>query len=198
FVYDQAGALRFTIGTKGSDPGQLKQPRAMAFDGNGRLYVVDAFNERVSVFTKTGRFLFAFGSRGTTRGRFAGTDLRGLSIDRAHGRVYVVDGTSGYIDKFGLNGTFLTRFGGPGGRRGVTVCCSTPLGKFQDGGRESTIDGKGHLWVADMPAFRAQVFSSKGTALFQVGTPNVFPSVGGFNYPEGVAVDSDGNLIVSD
>src|SRR5205814_353165 len=84
------------------------------------------------------------------------------------GWVYAVDGNSNYINKYELDGNPLIRFGGTGGRVGVTVCCSTPLGKFQDGGRESTVDGSGNLWVADMPAFRAQVFGPEGTPLFQV------------------------------
>jgi tripartite motif-containing protein 71 len=198
YVYDSGLNFRFTIGTKGSNPGQLKQPRAMAFDSSGRLYVVDAFNFRISVFTANGQFLFLFGSKGTGVGQFAGSDIRGMSLDRTNGWVYAVDGNSNYINKYDLSGNPISRFGGTGGRTGVTMCCSTPLGKFQDGGRESTIDGNGNLWVSDMPAFRAQVFSPTGTPLFQVPGTNQFPSPGGFNYPEGVAVDSNGNVIVSD
>ena len=198
YVYDSGLNFKFTIGTKGSNPGQLKQPRAMAFDAAGRLYVVDAFNYRISVFTAAGGFLFTFGSKGTAVGQFAGSDIRGMSLDRQNGWVYAVDGNSNYINKYALDGTPISRFGGTGGRTGVTVCCSTPLGKFTDGGRESALDGNGNLWVADMPSFRAQVFSPSGTPLFQVPGTNQFPAPGGFNYPEGVAVDSNGNVVVSD
>jgi sugar lactone lactonase YvrE len=198
FVYDAGLNFRFTIATKGSANGQLRQPRAMAFDDQGRLFVVDAFNFRVSVFSETGTFLYKFGSQGTNPGQFQGSDIRGLSLDRANGWVYVVDGNSGYINKYALDGTYLTRFGGIGGRQGVTVCCQTPLGKFHDGGRESALDGNGNLWVGDMPSFRAQVFTPTGASAFQVPSPDVFPNPGGFNYPQGVAVDKDGNVIVSD
>jgi tripartite motif-containing protein 71 len=198
FVYDSAGNFKFTIGTKGSNPGQLKQPRAMAFDGSGRLYVVDAFNSRVSVFTSAGQFLFSFGSKGTAANQFTGTDLRGMSLDRTNGWVYVVDGNSNYIKKFDLSGNFLLNFGGTGGRVNTKVCCTAPVGKFQDGGRESALDGNGNLWVGDMPAFRAEVFNSAGTPLFQVPTTPLFPAPGGFNYPEGVGVDTNGNVLVSD
>jgi tripartite motif-containing protein 71 len=197
FVYDNTGNFRFTIGTKGTGPGQLKQPRAMAFDGSGRLYVADAYNVRVTVFTASGQFLFSFGSQGTAPQQFTGSDLRGLSLDRAHGWVYVVDGTSNFVKKFDLSGNFLINFAGTGGRD-ARVCCSTPVGKFQDGGRESALDGNGNLWVADMPAFRAQVFNSSGTPLFQVPTTPQLPAPGGFNDPQGVAVDSGGNVLVSD
>ncbi|MDP9298509.1 MAG: NHL repeat-containing protein [Actinomycetota bacterium] len=197
FVYDNAGNFRSTIGTKGAGPGQLRQPRAMAFDASGRLYVVDAFNVRVSVFTASGRFLFEFGSLGAAQKQFAGSDLRGLSLDRTHGWVYVVDGTSNYIKKFDLSGNFLMNFGGTGGRA-TKACCAAPVGTFQDGGRESTLDGNGNLWVSDMPAFRAEVFDSSGTPLFQVPATPQFPAPGGYNDPQGVAVDSHGNVLVSD
>jgi len=198
FVYDAGLNFRFTIATKGGANGQLRQPRAMVFDDQGRLFVVDAFNFRISVFSETGQFLYKFGSKGTQPQQFAGSDIRGLSIDRDNGWLYAVDGNSNLIKKFALDGTFLMNFGGTGGRTGVVQCCSTPLGKFTDGGRESTVDGNGNLWVMDMPSFRAQVFSPSGTPLFAATGPDAFPKPGGFNYPQGVALDKDGNVIVSD
>ena len=187
FVYDANLNFRFTIATKGGQNGQLRQPRAMGFDNQGRLFVADAFNYRVSVFSSAGQFLYKFGSQGTNVGQFAGSDLRGLSVDRANGWVYVVDGNSNYINKYALDGTVLGRFGGTGGRQ-ATVCCSTPLGTFTDGGRESAIDGNGNLWVMDMPSFRAQVFAPNGTPLFAATGPDAYPKPGGFNLPAGRGV----------
>jgi tripartite motif-containing protein 71 len=197
FVYSGSGNLLFTFGSKGSAPGQLKQPRAMAFDGSGRLYVVDAYNSRISVFTANGQFLFTFGSAGSAPSQFSGTNLRGLSIDRAHGWIYVVDDSADLVKKFDLSGNWLLNMGGTGGQT-ATSCCSTPVGKFSDGGREDTVDGNGNIWVGDMANFRAQVFNSAGTPLFAVPDPPQPPAPGGFNNPQGVAVDSNGNVIVSD
>src|SRR5581483_11860824 len=89
--------------------------------------------------------------------------------------------------------------GGAGGRT-QTTCCSTPLGKFSDGGREDAVDGNGNLWIGDMPNFRVQVFDPNGNFLFARPDPANpgLPPNGGFNFPEGVAVDSAGNIIVSD
>ena len=200
FVYDAGLNFRFTIATKGGGPTASSGSRApWRSTAQGRLFVVDAFNFRISVFSETGQFLYKFGSKGTQPQQFAGSDIRGLSLDRANGlEFYAVDGNSNLIKKFELDGDFLLNFGGTGGRVGVVQCCSTPLGKFSDGGRESALDGNGNLWVMDMPNFRAQVFSPSGAPLFQVPGTNAFPNPGGFNYPQGVALDKDNNVIVSD
>jgi DNA-binding beta-propeller fold protein YncE len=192
FVYSRAGGFLFSFGSKGGAPGQLRQPRAMAFDASGRLFVVDAYNSRISVFTAGGSFLFTFGS-----GQFSGSNIRGLSIDRAHGWIYVVDMGADLVKKFDLSGQLLLSMGGSGGQN-ATQCCSTPVGKFSDGGREDTVDGNGNVWVGDMANFRAQVFSPSGTPLFAVPDPPEPPAPGGYNNPQGVAVDSAGNVIVSD
>jgi len=192
FVYSPTGAPLFSFGSKGGAPGQLKQPRAMAFDGSGRLFVVDAYNSRISVFTAGGSFLFTFGS-----GQFSGSNIRGLSIDRAHGWIYIVDMGADLVRKFDLAGHLLLNMGGTGGQN-ATQCCSTPVGKFSDGGREDTVDGNGNVWVGDMANFRAQVFGPSGTPLFAVPDPSQPPAPGGYNNPQGVAVDTNGNVIVSD
>jgi DNA-binding beta-propeller fold protein YncE len=77
-------------------------------------------------------------------------------------------------------------------------------GQFSDGGREVTVDQYHHVWVGDMPGFRAQVFDGTLTGttglgdLFQVPSTYTPPSVMGFNGPRGVAVDANGNTFVTD
>jgi DNA-binding beta-propeller fold protein YncE len=199
FVYGASGNFKFSFGSKGSAPGQFTQPRALAFDTSSppRLYVLDAYNYRVEVFTAAGGYLFSFGSFGTNPGQFAGSNTRGLAVDTVNKWIYIVDITDNMVHKFDLNGNWLLDMAGTGGHS-QTTCCSTPLGKFSDGGREATVDGNGNLWVGDMSNFRAQVFSPSGQALFAVPNPAQNPAIGGFNYPEGVAVDQSGNVIVSD
>jgi len=197
YVYSPGGGLQFSFGTEGAGQGQLRQPRAMAFDGQNRLFVVDAYNSRISVFTAEGRFLYTFGSAGGQPSQFRGTNLRGLSIDRANGWVYVVDMNADMVKKFTLSGQWLLNMGGSAAQN-ATQCCSTPVGKFSDGGREMTVAGDGKIWVGDMANFRAQVFNPSGTPAFAVPNPAQPPAPGGFNGPQGVAVDRNGNVIVSD
>ncbi len=183
------GQELFQFGSMGTGTGQFRQPRGMDIDGQGRLYVADNYNGRVQVFTATGAFVRQFGSRGSAPGQFGNNpDLRGVAIDDANGWVYVVDASTGYVNKYNLSGTFLQRFGGFG--KGP--------GKFPGGGRDVTVAGNGNVWVGDMPAFRAQVFSPSGQFLFQVPGVDAGPPEGGFNQPRGVSVDTAGNIYVTD
>ncbi len=198
FVFNSSGTFQFGFGSAGSGPGQFNQPRGMAFDQSSpqRLYVADANNKRVQVFNTSGTFLFTFGSGGKNVYNFKG-NLRGLAIDPTRNAVYVVDINSDYVYKFDLAGHWLMNIGGPGGLD-QTTCCSTPDGKFSDGGREAAVDGNGMLWVGDMPNFRVQVFDPSGQFQFSEPSPPRYPAAGAFNAPRAVEVDSGGNVIVVD
>ena len=51
-------------------PDALTLPTALAVGRQGRLYVVDAGNDRVQVFDGAGRFLTRWGGTGTDDGQF--------------------------------------------------------------------------------------------------------------------------------
>jgi tripartite motif-containing protein 71 len=178
----------------GSKPGHFKQPRAMVFDADGLLHVVDAGNKQVDVFevddaAETLRFVRSYGAPYVPGGESAGAvihgDMRGLAIDAERGWVYVVDGEGNRVHKFSTDGDHLLSWGG--------------VDTFSDGGREATVDHAGNVWVGDMPGFRVQVFSPTGERLFTYPDPAQPPPPGGFNGPRGVAVDPrNGDLFVSD
>ena len=50
-----------SIGMRGNRLGEFAYPRAIAADGNGRLYVADTKNQRIEVFDAHGNGLFEFG-----------------------------------------------------------------------------------------------------------------------------------------
>jgi len=56
-VYDLEGNFLFGFGEEGSKPGQLKDPIQTAFDREGRFWVCDSDNHRLSVFTPEGKLL---------------------------------------------------------------------------------------------------------------------------------------------
>jgi DNA-binding beta-propeller fold protein YncE len=178
----------------GSQPGHFRQPRAMAFDTEGLLHVVNAGNKRVEVFevdhaAETLRYVRSYGAPYTAGGEADGAvirgDMRGLAIDADHGWVYVVDGEGNRVHKFTTGGEYLLSWGG--------------AATFSDGGREATVDAAGNVWVGDMPGYRVQVFSPTGERLLTYPDPPQPPPPGGFNGPRGVAVDpTTGDLFVSD
>lgn len=182
-VFNDQGQQLYQFGTSGTGPGQLKDPRGIAFDAAGNLYVADSGNKRIQVFS--------LGANGATLLRqwsVAGDNFRGLTVDRESGWVYLVNAAKGIVNKFDLQGNAMGSFGGFG----------TTDGKFLDGGRGITVDGDGNVWVGDMPNFRAQKFSPTGQFLLSAPSPAEPPPPGGFALPSSAAVDASGNLFVMD
>ena len=60
----------------------------MALDASDRVYVSEACNNRVSVFTSDGQFVTSFGSEGSGPGQFKSP--RGVAVDSG-GVVYICD-----------------------------------------------------------------------------------------------------------
>ncbi|MDX8384013.1 MAG: tetratricopeptide repeat protein, partial [Ghiorsea sp.] len=77
----------------GSNEGEVKQPVASAWSENGLIYVAEAGNKRISVFSDTGLFLFTFGDSDALPAMNLG-EVQDIGIDRT-GRVYVLDDTQG-------------------------------------------------------------------------------------------------------
>jgi hypothetical protein len=48
--FSRDGKFIKVIGKKGSAPGELDQPHALAFDSQGRLFVADRGNNRIQIF----------------------------------------------------------------------------------------------------------------------------------------------------
>lgn len=68
-VFESGGRLVRSIGTAGSDTGQLNYPSDVVYE-NGELFIVDANNGRVCVFDPiSGKFKYRFGSLGGTPDR---------------------------------------------------------------------------------------------------------------------------------
>jgi len=55
--FDKSGKFIKTWGHKGSGPGELDIPHAIAMDSQGRLFVGDRQNNRIQIFDQDGKFL---------------------------------------------------------------------------------------------------------------------------------------------
>jgi tripartite motif-containing protein 71 len=104
--YDSAGAL---VGEFGS--GQLQDPRSIAIDRSGNVYVADTGNNRISVFTTTGTLLGTLGSAGDEEGHFV--QPQGVASDPFGGRLYVADTANNRIEAFTGYGPTHFAFAGP-------------------------------------------------------------------------------------
>jgi hypothetical protein len=84
--FTKDGKLLQTWGTKGSAPGELDQPHALAMDSRGRLFVGDRSNNRIQIFDQDGRSL----NRWSQFSRPSGIFIK-------HDTIYVSDSESGGV-----------------------------------------------------------------------------------------------------
>jgi len=57
FCYDGTGKFLRKFGGSGEAPGLFNQPRGIAVDSRGRVFLCDSFNKRIQYFSKEGLFL---------------------------------------------------------------------------------------------------------------------------------------------
>jgi DNA-binding beta-propeller fold protein YncE len=87
--FSKAGKFLMAWGKKGSAPGELNIPHALAFDSKGRLFVADRGNNRIQIFDQSGKFIDQWQQFSRPSGIF---------IDR-HDVIYVADSESGSVAK---------------------------------------------------------------------------------------------------
>ena len=119
---DAMGRVRMVLGRKGNK-GETKdlfdRPTDIAFARNGDFYVSDGYgNSRVVKFSKDGRYLTAWGKKGTAPGEF--NLPHSVAVDK-QGRVYVGDRENYRMQIFDENGKFLKEWKHVGSPWGVFI-----------------------------------------------------------------------------
>lgn len=106
-------------GVAGDGPDTFNQPSDVAVAPNGDIFVADGHggnsNARIVKFSKDGKFIKAWGKKGTGRGEF---DTPHTIEFNSKGRVFVGDRGNNRIQIFDQEGTFLEewkQFGRPSG-----------------------------------------------------------------------------------
>ncbi len=182
------------IGAPGNANGQFNNPKNIALDAQGNLYVADSDNNRIEKFDATGKFLLAWGTRSPDNAPAPNGTFNqpwGIAVDRS-GNVYVADTWNHRIQKFDATGKFLLAWGVNGDTRGVAK--DNPL--FLYGPRAIVIDAQGNVLVTDTGNKRVLKFSPQGEPLAQYG--GVGSGNGQFLEQVGLALDQQGNLYVAD
>ena len=179
----------FTFGQQGQGQGEFTDPRGVAVDAEGNIYVADTNNHRVQVFDANGNYLRGWGSQGSGAGQF--NEPWGIAVDSAR-NVYVADTWNYRVQKFDKDGKFLTMWGADGDSGGSADLLP---GQFY-GPRAVAIAADGTVLVMDTGNKRIQRFTTEGQ--FVAGYGGFGAGDGQFWEPVGLAVDAAGNVYVAD
>ncbi len=120
--YKQVHLPQLVFGSDGLVDGvfQINPCDVTVNNKKGRIIVTDTCRGRVLKFTSNGRFVHAFGSKGTSNGQF---DYPcGVAVDDNGDHIIVADRGNHHIQVFTSNGRFMHAFGSKG----------TSNGQFQD------------------------------------------------------------------
>lgn len=198
------GAAGSTDGT--GTAARLNEPRGLAIDSSGSLYVADYDNHIIRRITSAGvvtTLAGVAGSQGSTDG--TGTAARfmgpcGIGVDGS-GNAFVADTGNRTIRKITPAGV-VTTFAGTAGTSGLTDGTGTAA-RFS-APRGITVDAAGTLYVTDYNGFTLRKITSAGVVTTLAGmavSPGSTDGTGTaarFYYPSGVAVDSAGTVYVAD
>jgi sugar lactone lactonase YvrE len=194
FKFSPEGKLLMTLGkagVAGAGTDVFSGPADVAIAPNGDIVVADGHMEgpvnRIMRFSKDGRFIKAWGTRGSAPGEF--NLPHSIAID-SRGRIFVADRTNNRIQIFDQDGKFLEQWKQFG----------RPSGVF--------IDAKDAIYVADSqsnsrtnPGFTRGIRigsarDGKVTALIPFVEPD--PEKNNNNGVEGVGADAQGNVYAAE
>lgn len=216
---DQFGRVERVWGRWGLSDGRFNKPRAMAIDGDDRLYIVD-MTARVQVFDSQGNFLRGWQTpehkAGRPTGISIGRDGQVLIADTHYFRVLIYSPEGELLQTIGQEGNgpgqfglvtdvvqdtdgfyYISQYGENDRIQKFTAGGDFVLGW---GGHGSTpgefmrpqalaLDEDQNLWVADACNHRIQVFDRQGRLLRLWGESGGEP--GQLYYPYGLALGPD-------
>jgi len=200
-----AGQVGNSDGAGGS--ARFNYPAGLSIDTAGNVYVADFANSTVRKITPAGAvttIVGAAGQSGTTDGPAGSARLnhpQGIAVDPS-GNVYIIDTSNQTVREFLIGtGGVVTLAGNPGF-----------LGHSDGGGASATFfypggigtNGSGTIYIADTGNHRIRAMTTNGSVSTLAGSAGPSGSTDGsgtsasFLYPDGVAVDSSGNVYVAD
>ena len=189
-ILDSSGSLLGQISSPWGSPGYLSFPTAVYIDSADQIYVVCGGNSTVQIFDSNGNFLRKLGtSSGSGPGQF--NSPTAVSVD-SQGVISVLDSFNYRIQKFDQNGNFLSQWGSQ-----ATAWPAAP-GTFLSPPSALVAEPSGQFLVMDGSG-TLQRFDSSGNWIELWGSQTSGGSAPGqLSRPIGIALDSSGNIFVSD
>jgi len=193
---NSAGVPQWTVGEAGVGSGSVgldnahfAGPNDVDLDRSGRVYVADAWNNRVQIFNSNGAYFATLGT-GYGTGNYQFNEAYGIAVDTA-GNIYVADRSNHRVQIYNDSRTYVATLG----QTGVS---GTDNAHF-NGPCDVAVDSVGNIYVADQNNHRVQIFDSSRAYVRTIGVTGVAGSdFGHFSYPTAVAVDTNGHTYVAD
>jgi DNA-binding beta-propeller fold protein YncE len=188
FIFTNDGKrLLQTIGepnVHAADDKHFYRPTFIGWLPDGTFFVGDGYaNTRVVKFDKNGKYLMAWGQKGTPPEKRPGyfNNVHGVAVDPQTRRVFVNDRQNHRVQVFDENGKFLNEwsFGPP----------PSDIHLIHIGADRT-------LWAFDRGTSKMLKYDLNGNFLYSWGTWGDFP--GGFWGVHGIATDQEGNFYAAE
>jgi hypothetical protein len=192
---------------------ELNEPKGIASDAIGNLYIADALNNRVRrvdavtgvITTVAGNGTSGFSGDGSTATSAELDDPWAVAID-AEGNLFIADTGNNRVRKVDTNGIITTVAG-----NGSVASATQPNG---DGGRATqatvsqplgvAVDAAGDIYISSGDSYRIRRVDTNGTIVTVAGldsrisTGDGGPATEANFSPLGIATDSTGNIYIAD
>ena len=169
----QDGHVLHTIYHSGSE-GHRLNPFGVSVSPEGLVYVCENDNHRVTVYDEEGKFLFAFGSKGSGPGCFDRPRDVAFGSD---GLVYITEAKNMRVSVWSKQCTFMR-------------CFNTEDPYF------ATATADGHLLITSYSCDTVLVYTLGGELVHRFGERG--REQGKFRHPQGICVDDSGKVYVAD
>ncbi|HEV2199258.1 MAG TPA: hypothetical protein VGR73_05525, partial [Bryobacteraceae bacterium] len=188
FIFTNDGKkLLQTIGVPnvhGNDDKHFYRPTFIDWLPDGTFFVADGYvNTRVVKFDKNGKFLLAWGEKGTPPEKRPGyfNTVHGVAVDIQTRHVFVNDRQNHRVQVFDENGKYLYEWS---------------FGEAPSDIHLIYIGADRTLWAFDRGTSKMLKYDLQGHFLYSWGTWGDFP--GGFWGVHGINVDTEGNFYVAE
>ena len=148
------GRTSKTLKNGSPEPGNFRDPRALAINSQSQIFVVDYGNDRIQIFDEDGGFIRQFGSRGSRAGQF--DKPADITIDE-NDFIYVADSGNNRVQIFNPEDKFVVAFGSYG----------TGPGYFPELSGIAAFEGK--IYVSDYRLDSVKVFTFNRKAVIGKG-----------------------------
>ena len=155
---------------------------SMVIDSQQKVYVLDEWLNRVTVFDAEGKYQSSWSTVAANDPGPNGSASMVLDKDE---NLYMTDGRSHQVKKFARDGQLLASWGSYGSEPGQF---DSPWG--------IAVDHEGCVYVCDFKNHRVQKFTADGDYVTHFGSQGTGP--GQINHPVDVTVDPEGDVYICD